>query len=80
MAAGAAAAAVLLILLLPPIFSDAPTPGIARAEGATAVRSLRQQMDPVLVFEGGDGVTIIWIFEQPEPDLSSGDSMMGGWA
>jgi hypothetical protein len=71
-AVSAAAAGLALLLLLPTLLPVTQTPGLAHAEAGTVIRSLQQQERPVLVLEGADGATIIWVLDEEDPDVSSG--------
>jgi hypothetical protein len=73
--AGATAAALVVLVALPPLI-ESPE---AVAQPKTAVRSLRQLATPVVVLEGGDGATIIWVLDPANPDLSLGHGPEG-WA
>jgi hypothetical protein len=75
----AAAAALALFIGLPSIFPLVESSGVAHAETATVIRSLRQQDKPVLVLEGADGATIIWVLDEEDPDISSGSPSRGAW-
>lgn len=69
LAVGAAATALVLLTLFSPVGIDGPAgPGVARA--GTTVRSVRDLGTPVIVLEGGDGTTIIWLVDPDDADLS----------
>jgi hypothetical protein len=76
--AGAVAAALLALTLIWPILPTTPGPGVAHAADTT-VRSLRQLGTPVMVLTGASGSTIIWIFDEADPDLSLG-GVAGAWS
>ncbi len=76
--AGATAAALFALTILPTLYPPAEGPGVAQAD--TPVRSLRAPGAAVMVIEGGDGVTIIWVLDQEDIPDSSRQSRPGGWA
>jgi hypothetical protein len=73
--AGATAAALIVLVALPPLIRSPE----AVAQTKTAVRSLRQLATPVVVLQGGDGTTIIWVLDPESPDLSF-EHVAEGWA
>ena len=75
-----AAAVVVGMLILPPLSQSPTLSGVARAQAATEVRSLRSpESVTVFLLEGGEGCAIIWVVEEGEdPDLSGG--YRGRWS